>query len=205
LSKEEESKLNILLKHKVVILVVDESKWWLKSRVILLHEGDTNSKFFHSYENHRRNLTSIYEINSPDSIKVSSFQEIVNVGVSYFSHLFKAYVSCPIQEIPELVNLFPRKIYDEVNESLLAEIEEEEVLATLEAFQISKILGLDGLSVEFFLGFYDLIKEDLLKTVQESQRSSKVLGALNKIFLALIPNKNESCTFEDFRSIFFCT
>jgi len=68
-------------------------------------------------------------------------------------------------------------------------------LATLEAFQKSKIPGLDGLLV-FFLGSYDLIKEDLLKTVQESQRSSQVPRDLNRTFLALIPK--ECSSFEGF-------
>jgi hypothetical protein len=75
--------------------------------------------------------------------------------------------------------LFPRSITYEMNESLQVEIFfEGEVLAILESFQKRKSLGLNVLSVEFFLGFYDLIKEYLLKIVQESQRSSKILGVL---------------------------
>jgi hypothetical protein len=40
--------------------------------------------------------------------------------------------------------------------------------------------------------------------VQESQSSSKVLGSLNKIFIALIPKKTESISFEDFLPISYC-
>jgi hypothetical protein len=43
--------------------------------------------------------------------------------------------------------------------------------------------------VEFFLGFYDLIKEDLLKVIQESQQSGKIIGSFNNTFLKLIPKK----------------
>jgi hypothetical protein len=74
-------------------------------------------------------------------------------------------------------------------------------LATLEAFQKSKSQGPDGLSVEFFLGLYDLIKEDLLKVVQESEKCSKIHGSLNKTFLVFIPPKKETSSFEDFRPI----
>jgi hypothetical protein len=55
--------------------------------------------------------------------------------------------------------------------------------------QKGKILVLDDLTVELFMGFYNMMKEDLLKVVQESQSSSKVLGALNSTFLVLIRKK----------------
>jgi hypothetical protein len=54
------------------------------------------------------------------------------------------------------------------------------------------------------LGFYDLLKEDLLKVVKESQHSGKVLGSFNKTFLALIPKKKEVASFEDFHPISCC-
>ena len=62
----------------------------------------------------------------------------------------------------------------------------------------------DGLTIEFFQGFYDLVKEDLLKTVQESQRVGKLLGALNSTFLALISKKQKPTYFEEFMPISCC-
>ena len=40
--------------------------------------------------------------------------------------------------------------------------------------------------------------------MQESQRAKKVLGALNSIFLALIPKKQNASPFKDFRPISCC-
>ena len=40
-----------------------------------------------------------------------------------------------------------------------------------------------------------------MKVVQESQRDRKVLGALYSTFLALVPKKQNSSSFEDFRPI----
>ena len=64
------------------------------------------------------------------------------------------------------------------------------------SFQKGESPGPDGLTIEFFQGFFDLVKEDLLKVVQESQRAGKVLGALNSTFLALIPKKQNPSSFE---------
>jgi hypothetical protein len=41
-----------------------------------------------------------------------------------------------------------------------------------------KIPRPDGLTVEFYLGFYELLKDDTLKVVQESKTIRKFLGAI---------------------------
>ena len=67
------------------------------------------------------------------------------------------------------------------------------------SIQKGKIPSLDGITIEFFQGFYDLVKGDVLKALQVSQRVRKVLGALNSNFLALIPKKQNPSSFEEFR------
>jgi hypothetical protein len=85
--------------------------------------------------------------------------------VDYFSSLFAEPPRCPILETLKVIELIPISISEEMNESLRDEVQEGEILAMLEAFQKSNRLGLDGLTVEFFLGFYDLVKEYLLKII----------------------------------------
>jgi len=45
--------------------------------------------------------------------------------------------------------------------------------------------------VEFFIGFYDMLKEELLRVVNDTRRSGKVLASFNSTFISLIP-KNDS-------------
>ena len=75
----------------------------------------------------------------------------------------------------------------------------------LHSFQKEKSQGPDGFTLEFFLGFYDLTRIDLLKVVKESQRSGKILGALNSTFITLIPKKQKVETFNNFTPIACCT
>jgi hypothetical protein len=56
----------------------------------------------------------------------------------------------------------------------------------------------------FFKFFYELIKNDLLLTVRESQRMGKVIGTFNSTFLFIIPKSQDGTTFGDFRTISFC-
>jgi len=60
-----------------------------------------------------------------------------------------------------------------------------------------KILGLDEVTMEFFKAFYDLLKEDLLLMIRESQKEGRVHGPLNTTFLCLIPKKQYPSSFED--------
>jgi hypothetical protein len=46
-----------------------------------------------------------------------------------------------------------------------------------------KGLGTDGWPMEFYLGFYDMIEEDLLGVVGESIISGQVLRAMNTTIL----------------------
>ena len=132
---------------------------------------------------------------------VNSFKEKAEAGEEFFKNMFKKPTWCNTQEIPEVINLFPRMIDEEMNILLKAEVTEEELEKVVYSYQKGKILGPDGLTIEFFQGFYDLVKEYLLKIVQESQRARKVLGALNSTFLALIPKKQNPTSFEEFRPI----
>jgi hypothetical protein len=46
-------------------------------------------------------------------------------------------------------------------------------------------LGSDDWTVEFYIDFYDLLEEEILKVVEESRISGKVSRALNATLIAL--------------------
>jgi hypothetical protein len=55
---------------------------------------------------------------------------------------------------------------------------------------------------EFFMDLFDLIREDLLKVVEESRGQGMV--TLNATFLALIPNYIHPNSFKEFMPIYLC-
>ena len=78
-----------------------------------------------------------------------------------------------------------------MKQDLMEEVMEEELNTIISSFQRGKRSRPDGFTLEFFLGFYDLLKNDLLMVVRESQRTRKVLGAMNSKFITLIPKKQK--------------
>ena len=107
---------------------------------------------------------------------ICSFEEKEEAGVDFFHNIFKEPEGFPIQEILEVLGFFPRMITEQMNEELTKEISNEEINYTLHSFQKGKIPGPDGFTLEFFLGFYDMMKNDILEVVRESQGSGVDLG-----------------------------
>lgn len=54
------------------------------------------------------------------------------------------------------------------------------------------------------MGFYEIIRGDILKVVEESQREGFIHPPLNSTFIALIPKKDHPNKFDDFRLISLC-
>jgi hypothetical protein len=71
----------------------------------------------------------------------------------------------PYLEMLEVLKLFPKVFSTKMNEALEIEVSEAELEATLFSMKKGKIPSLNDFSVEFYIGFFDLLKEDLLKVV----------------------------------------
>jgi hypothetical protein len=95
-----------------------------------------------------------------------------------------------------VLKFFLKVFIDDMNLALEVEVTESKLQSTLLSMKKDKSLGPNGFTIEFYIGFYELLKDDLLKVVQESKRSGKLLGAMNSTFLALTP-KEEVIAFEE--------
>jgi hypothetical protein len=84
----------------------------------------------------------------------------------------------------------------------MVEVSKEELLCVLHSFQKDKILGSNGLPMEFYLGCFDILGNDFLKVVEYSRLSGQTLVAFNATFIALIPKTDDPTTFDQFSLIF---
>ena len=60
---------------------------------------------------------------------------------------------------------------EDLNQVMEVDVTEAKVLATLTSMYKGNTPLPDGLTIEFFIDFYDFLKDDLLKVVRESQRT----------------------------------
>jgi hypothetical protein len=74
----------------------------------------------------------------------------------------------------------------------------------LHSFQKDKSTRPNGLLMDFCIGCFDFIGEDLRRVVEATRTTGKMLGAFNTTFLALIPKDDNPTSFEKFRPIYLC-
>lgn len=88
--------------------------------------------------------------------------------------------------------------------NIVEEVLKQELKSILVSFKRDKILGPDGWLVEFFISFYDLLKEDLIRVIEEEKSTRSVLGVFNSTFLALIPKKGKQEVVDQIKLISLC-
>jgi len=79
-------------------------------------------------------------------------------------------VGSSIAEIVKTAKLFPHFMEDYERESLMKGVSEQELLVVMNTFQKGKSPGPDGWLIEFYLGFFDLWGNNILKVVEESRK-----------------------------------
>jgi len=79
-----------------------------------------------------------------------------------------------IVEIVQLTSLFSIFVDEEYNGRLLEEVSKNELMEVMHNFKKDKSLGPCGGLVEFFIVFYELIKEDLVRVIDESRVNGRI-------------------------------
>jgi hypothetical protein len=151
-----------------------------------------------------RKKNTIWEIQRSDGTMATSFEDIAVVGTTHFKDIFKEEQRSSIEAILKVASLFPSFVDQEQNESLMVEFTEEELQRNLHNFQKDKILGPDGLPVEFYSGTFDILGWDLLKTIEYSCTTGQILAPFNSTFITLIPKSDNPQSFDQFRPISLC-
>jgi len=90
-----------------------------------------------------------------------------------------------------MLRIFLKVINETMNESMQVEISKKNIQYTRLSMKRDKSLGHDGFIMELILGYYKLLKSDLLKMVQEYKKRGKILGVVNSTFLHIIPKKKK--------------
>jgi len=104
----------------------------------------------------------------------------------------------------DFISHMPKWFLKEENEQLCRLVTEEELVDTMKETTKEKIPGPDNWGVELFIHFAELMIPNLLTTIEESRIKGLIPGAINSIFIALIPKRKMPQTFVDLRAISLC-
>jgi hypothetical protein len=187
-----------------LLLAEQEETWKLKNRAIWLENGDENTTFFQAYAKGRREENTIWSLKDQEGRSITSFEGLTNLVKNHFQTLFKEDRRVNIAKMIKVALYLPSFVSEQGNQDLFVEVTEAEVKETLLSFQKDKIHGPNGWTIECFRGFFDLIRTNLLKVIEESRINGRIHEPFNTNFLSLIPKSNDPQCFDNFRPISTC-
>ncbi|RLN35951.1 hypothetical protein C2845_PM03G26230 [Panicum miliaceum] len=183
------------------ILYREEMMWLQRSRISWLQEGDRNTKFFHQKAQWRARKNKIKGLRNDDGFWCTEPQEMASMAKMFFENLYER----DDQVLPdEMVQLFEQKVSAEMNEALCKDFSEEEIAYAM--FQIGplKAPSPDGFPARFFQRNWGLMKEDIVRAVQEFFRTGDMPQGVNDTAIVLIPKSLHPEKLSEFRPISLC-
>lgn len=121
--------------------------WKQISRALWLHEGDRNTRYFHSRATHRYQRNRIKALENSRGEKCVDENGIANILVDFYQNLF---ASSSLNWIKEALEATPRVVMEEMNQALVAPFEKAEVDIALSQMEALKTPGPDGMPPLFF-------------------------------------------------------
>ena len=123
---------------------------------------------------------------------------------THFRNLYKSPPSSNISDIINVAGHFPRFVNEDEAEAVFDPVTPRDLEGTLKWFKKDKCRGPDGWTIEFYLYFYELLSQDLLRVVEECKISGSLYNAINSTFIAIIPKSDSPSSFNDYRPISLC-
>jgi hypothetical protein len=131
--------------------------------------------------------------------KILDFEALKEATMKHFHSLFTHQSKANPKNEVDLIEHIPTMITNEENSELTRPIEEDEIKNVIWSLEPNKAPGLDGFSISFYRYFWELIKFDMKRMLQYTQRSCKLGGSMNTSFLALIPKETNPSSFTRFQ------
>ncbi|CAM2112900.1 unnamed protein product [Caretta caretta] len=162
---------------------------FVRSRIRLLREMDRGSRFFYALEETRGAKKHVSCLLAEDGTPLTDPEEMCGRARDFYTSLFSPDPTDPgtcgvlWEELPT-VSVGDR---DRLELPLtLAEFSE-----ALRRMPTNKSLGMDGLTVEFYRAFWDILGPDLVTVWAESLQSGVLPLSCRRAVLALLPKKGD--------------
>lgn len=170
---------------------------FIRSRAKWLEEGEKNSSYFFSLEKRngqRKALTSlnIHGTKSNDPTSISKF--VAAFYTDLYSSRFNlsncnVFIDKIRQFIPKINNTY-KTICD-------SDITISEIMKALHSMKKGKSPGIDGLSVEFYVHFWEYIQVPLLSMYKECIEQKEMIATMKQGVISLIPKPGKDVQFID--------
>ncbi|KAL9690889.1 hypothetical protein QQ045_011301 [Rhodiola kirilowii] len=183
-------------------LLREEVLWMQTSRISWLRFGDQNTVFSCSCQPKTEDW--IKELKDSHGNKHLDKNRLTCMASEYFDNIFSpSYLASEVNWNRQLECLQP-VISEEMNNSLLEDISEEEVRRAVFSMSPLKAPSLDGFPALFYQKNWGRIRGYVLDYVRDFWMNGVLDERNNKTLIVLIPKKKDADRMEDLRPISLC-
>lgn len=152
--------------------------------------GERPSSYFLGLEKRRSRDSTITTLIDDEGQSITDSKSILNMERDFFTKIYKEDPTNldPIEDLPRTENDVP-KISDISNILINRPFSEEEFLASLKELNKGKAPGSDGLTPEFYITFWDLLKHDFMESITFSIDRGRLSDQQRTGIITLIPKK----------------
>ncbi|XP_020671696.2 uncharacterized protein LOC110091790 [Dendrobium catenatum] len=164
-------------KVKELNLVLSRLNTWWRQRANAkwIEEGDTNSKFFHSFANTRRNGKRISQIKNDEGVLTEDPEELHKEFYNFFQNKWKKRSCCTVNW-PN-----PLSVLDDVDRRRLeVQISDAKILEVIKRLDKNKAPGPDGIMYSFIKNYWSIVGIDEGKDlgIKVAARCQKIYNLL---------------------------
>lgn len=127
-----------------------------------------------------------------------------NLALIFFQNLFQELEFPRIGAQLKVIRVFPRIFDNESIEVLKKLVTKKEFFLVLKKSRKEKSPGRDAWKTKFYLEFFDLLAQDLVRFIEDIRVGGRIFGVLNATFISLISKKTNPQSFREFHPISLC-
>ena len=160
----------------------------IRSRVQWIEEGERPTRFFLKMEHARAEKNRISSILNKDGLEVSSREELEAAHVDFYQELFTA-TDIDFECQQTLLHNISNRLTDSERVSCEGAVSLPELTESLKSLSCGKTPGPDGLTLEFFICFWNLLGSLLLRVYNECFRDGDLPDSMKASVTRLIYKK----------------
>jgi hypothetical protein len=155
-------------------------------------QGGKCTKYFFSLKKSRSQQKTITRLKKADGSFMSEHKDILEACRLFYENLYSKNSQVDPNNFPFFTqgDGIP-KLNEQQKQSCETDLSESELLKTLKSFSKNKSPGLDGITAEFYLCFWDAIKKKLLEVYQDSFVNGILPESLRTWVIVLLEKKGK--------------
>ena len=172
----------------------------IRSRTRWVEEGESSSSYFFRLVKKQSADRLLSALRLPDGSIVNSSQDLVDCFADFYSSLFSAdEVDLLAQR--ELLSNVSARLSAEQSASCDGELSVEECLLALKGMAHRKAPGNDGLPMEFYVKFWDVLGSDLVRVLNFCFRNNRLSKSQRRGVISLSFKKGDRLDPKNWRPI----